>query len=141
MTEPIYTCLWFDGQAKAAAEFYCSIFENSRIVSENPTVVVFELNSRKYMGLNGGPQFKPNEATSFVVNCATQNEIDRYWDALVADGGAESMCGWLRDKFGFSWQIVPAKLGEWMSDAARGGRVMALLLTMKKLDIEKLKNA
>ena len=97
MTNQIYPCLWFDGQAKAAAEFYCSIFENSKITTDTPMVVLFELNGKKFMGLNGGPQFKFNEAISFVVDCETQEEIDYYWGALSA-GGSESKCGWLDDK-------------------------------------------
>ena len=92
MTHPIYPCLWFDGQAKAAAEFYCSVFKNSKILADNPLVVTFELNGTKFMGLNGGPQFKFNEAVSFVVNCDTQEEIDYYWEKLTT-GGQESMCG------------------------------------------------
>jgi predicted 3-demethylubiquinone-9 3-methyltransferase (glyoxalase superfamily) len=105
MTEPIYTCLWFDGQAKAAADFYCSVFKNSSILSENPMVVMFELNGRKFMGLNGGPQFKPNEAISLVVSCASQKDIDHYWTTLTANGGAESMCGWLfmADRAFYAW--------------------------------------
>ena len=102
MKNQIYQCLWFDGQAKAAAEFYCSIFQNSKIISENPMVVIWELNGSKFMGLNGRPNFKFNEAISFVVDCDTQEEIDYYWNKLT-EGGEESNCGWLRDKFGLSW--------------------------------------
>ncbi|HZB14139.1 MAG TPA: VOC family protein [Chryseolinea sp.] len=140
MTNPIYPCLWFDGQAKAAAEFYCSIFENSKITNDTPMVVIFELNGRKFMGLNGGPTFKFNEATSFVVDCETQEEIDFYWDKLVA-GGSESQCGWLKDKFGVSWQIVPTVLGKLMSDPEKGQRVVQAFMKMKKFNIEKLLNA
>ena len=140
MTEPIYTCLWFDGQARQAAEFYCSVFKNSKIISDNPMVVIFELNGRKFMGLNGGPHFKFNEAISFVVNCADQQEIDYYWDQLTK-GGEESMCGWLKDKFGVSWQIVPAILGELMNDPERGQRVMQAFMKMKKFDIATLLKA
>ena len=140
MTNPIYPCLWFDGQAKAAAEFYCSIFENSKITNDTPMVVIFELNGRKFMGLNGGPTFKFNEATSFVVDCETQEEIDFYWDKLVA-GGSESQCGWLKDKFGVSWQIVPTVLGKLMSDPEKGQRVVQAFMKMKKFEIEKLLNA
>jgi len=141
MTEHIYPCLWFDGQAKEAADYYCSIFKNSKVVSENPMVVIFELNGKKFMGLNGGPMFKFNEAVSFVVSCKDQQEIDHYWNSLTANGGQESQCGWLKDKFGLSWQIVPAELGQIMSDPERGQRAMAALMKMKKLDIETLKNA
>lgn len=141
MTNPIYPCLWFDGNAKAAAEFYCSVFKNSSITTDTPMVVLFDLNGRKFMGLNGGPQFKFNESVSFVVECETQADIDLYWNKLTADGGQESMCGWLKDKYGVSWQIIPSMIGELMSDPQRGQRVMQVLLQMRKLDIEKLKNA
>ena len=140
MTHPIYPCLWFDGQAKAAAEFYCSVFRNSKILDHNPLVVTFELNGTKFMGLNGGPQFKFNEAVSFVVNCDTQEEIDYYWEKLTT-GGQESMCGWLKDKFGVSWQIVPAMIAELMGDPARAERVTKAFMNMRKLDIEALMNA
>ncbi len=139
MTHKLYPCLWFDGKAKEAAEFYCSIFKDSKILSENPMVVIFEVNGTKFMGLNGGPIFKFNEAVSFVVNCDTQEEIDYYWEKLT-DGGRESMCGWLVDKFGLSWQIVPSILGELMSDPQRAGRVTKAFMEMKKLDIEVLRN-
>jgi predicted 3-demethylubiquinone-9 3-methyltransferase (glyoxalase superfamily) len=140
MTHQIYPCLWFDGQAKAAAEFYCSVFKNSKILNDSPMVVTFELNGTKFMGLNGGPQFKFNEAVSFVVNCEDQDEIDDYWEKLT-EGGAESMCGWLKDKFGVSWQIVPAILGKLMSEPGKAERVVKAFMNMKKLDIETLKNA
>ena len=285
MSNQIYPCLWFDGNAKAAADFYCSVFpagpggKNSKITTDTPMVVLFELNGKKFMGLNGGPVFKftpailffvllesinetnevwnklidggkalmpideypwskrygwvqdrfgltwqvsvvyqegdkqtmtpsmlftgsqfgraeeaikfytsvfkhssidtqrnypdgdvnagkvmfsefkldqygliamdgPgdhdytfNEAVSFVVNCETQEEIDHYWNTLTADGGQESMCGWLKDKFGVSWQIIPAIIGQLMSDPEKGARVMQQVLKMKKLDLEKLINA
>ncbi|HEX3079543.1 MAG TPA: VOC family protein [Puia sp.] len=140
MTNQIYPCLWFDGQAEAAATFYCSVFKNSKILSESPMVVIFELNGAKFMGLNGGPLFKFNEAVSFVVNCSTQDEIDYYWSKLTA-GGEESMCGWLKDKFGVSWQIVPTILGELLSDPAKAERVTNAFMKMRKFDIEALKNA
>lgn len=141
MTNPIRVCLWFDGQAKAAAEFYCSVFKNSKITQATPMVVSFEINGNQFMGLNGGPQFKFNEAISFVVSCETQEEIDYHWESLIADGGNESMCGWLKDKFGVSWQIVPVNLGKLMSDPERGARAMQALLKMKKLDLKKLTEA
>ena len=140
MKKQIYTCLWFDGKAKEAADFYCSVFKDSKILSENPMVVIFELNGTKFMGLNGGPQFKPNEAASFVVECDTQQEIDHYWNSLTK-GGAESMCGWLRDKYGFSWQIVPSSMGTLMADPKRFERVMKEVLKMKKLDLAVMENA
>ncbi len=141
MDNKIYTCLWFDGQAKAAAEYYCSVFKNASITSENPKVVVFEIEGRKFMGLNGGPMFKFNEAVSFVVDCDTQEEIDYYWNTLTKEG-EESMCGWLKDKFGVSWQIVPKIIGQLMSgEPEKVARVSSALFKMRKLDIETLKNA
>lgn len=140
MTNPIYPCLWFDGQAEAAATFYCSVFKNSKILSKSPMVVMFELNGAKVMGLNGGPEFKFNEAVSFVVNCDTQEEIDYYWNKLT-EGGKESMCGWLVDRFGLSWQVVPTILGELMSDPTKTERVIHAFMKMRKFDIEALKNA
>jgi predicted 3-demethylubiquinone-9 3-methyltransferase (glyoxalase superfamily) len=134
-------CLWFDGQAKAAADFYCTVFKDSKITSANPMVVTFEINGTKLMGLNGGPEFKFDEAISLVVNCETQQEIDFYWEKLTANGGQESMCGWLKDKFGVSWQIVPSALGKLMSDSQKGARAMQALMKMRKLDIKKLEEA
>jgi predicted 3-demethylubiquinone-9 3-methyltransferase (glyoxalase superfamily) len=140
-TNQIYPCLWFDGQAKAAAEFYCSIFSNSKITDQNPMVVKWELNGKQFMGLNGGPQFKTNEAISFVIECETQKEIDHYWNSLIAGGGEESQCGWCKDQFGVSWQVVPSILGKLMSDPEKGKRVVAAFMQMKKFDIETLINA
>jgi predicted 3-demethylubiquinone-9 3-methyltransferase (glyoxalase superfamily) len=140
MIKQIYPCLWFDGQAKAAADFYCSVFKNSKITANNPMVVRFELNGVQFMGLNGGPEFKFNEAVSFVVECETQDEIDYYWDKLT-EGGQESQCGWLKDKFSVSWQIVPAILGKLMRDPEKSPRVIQAFMKMKKFDIEKLMNA
>jgi predicted 3-demethylubiquinone-9 3-methyltransferase (glyoxalase superfamily) len=140
MKNSIYPCLWFDGQAKEAAQFYCSVFKNSKITSDTPMVVAFELNGKRFMGLNGGPHFKFNEAVSFVVDCENQEEIDYYWSKLT-DGGSESQCGWLKDKFGVSWQIVPTILPKLLSDPERSGRVIEAFMKMKKFDIEKLVNA
>ncbi len=140
MNNDISLCLWFDGQAKEAAEFYCSVFSNSKITSANPMMVTFELNGRKMMGLNGGPQFKFNEAASLVVNCKNQEEIDYYW-AKLTEGGEESMCGWLKDKYGLSWQIVPSLLGKLVSDPEKGQRVVQAFMKMKKFDIQTLLNA
>lgn len=134
MKHPIYTCLWFDDQAKEAAEFYCKIF-GGKIISCNELVVMFEINETQFMGLNGGPVFKPNEATSLVVNCDTQQEIDYFWESLTKDGGEESSCGWLKDKYGFSWQIVPSDLEALLASS----NAMDKLLKMKKIEIEKLK--
>ncbi len=141
MQNCIFPCLWFNGNAKEAADFYCSVFKNSKITSENPMVVMFELDGKQFMGLNGGPEFVFNEAVSFVVNCDTQQEIDHYWNTLTANGGKESQCGWLKDKFGVSWQIVPSMMGQIMSDPERAQRVMHVLMPMKKLNIEELVNA
>jgi len=141
MTNQLYPCLWFDGKARAAADFYCSIFPNSKVIIDSGMVVNFELNGKFFMGLNGGDNFKFNEAVSFVINCKDQNEIDFYWNSLIADGGSEGSCGWCKDKFGLSWQVIPTILGELMSDAARSQRVIQAFMKMKKFDIEKLKNA
>jgi predicted 3-demethylubiquinone-9 3-methyltransferase (glyoxalase superfamily) len=141
MIKQIYPCLWFDGQAQEAAKFYCSIFENSKITADNQMVCTFELNGNKFMGLNGGPQFKFNEAVSFVVDCETQEEIDHYWNSLISDGGSEGRCGWLKDKFGVSWQIVPTILPKLLIDPARSQRVMEAFMKMNKFDIQALENA
>ncbi len=140
MTHNIFPCLWFDSQAKEAANFYCSVFKQSKIVSENPMVVIFELNETKFMALNGGPQYKFSPANSYVVTCDTQEEIDHYWDKL-GEGGNYSRCGWLDDKFGVSWQIVPSILGQLMNDPEKAPKVMYAFMQMTKFDIEKLRNA
>jgi predicted 3-demethylubiquinone-9 3-methyltransferase (glyoxalase superfamily) len=140
MTNEIYPCLWMNGQAKEAAEFYCSIFKNSRITEDTPMVVNFELDGKRFMGLNAGPMFQFNEAISFVVDCETQEEIDYYWSKLT-EGGSESQCGWLKDKFGVSWQIVPKILGKLMTDPSRSQRVFQAFMQMKKFDIETLLKA
>ncbi|MES2560036.1 MAG: VOC family protein [Bacteroidota bacterium] len=140
MKNELYPCLWFDGQAEAAATFYCSVFPNSSIKSTSPMVVMFDLNGKQFMGLNGGPHFAFTEAVSFVIDCETQEEIDYYWNKLT-EGGQESMCGWLKDKFGVSWQVVPTILGKLMSDPEKGQRVVQAFMKMKKFDIEALKNA
>ena len=137
MTNQIYPCLWFENQARAAADFYCSIFKNSKVTSENSMVVTFDLNGSKFMALNAGPEFKFNEAVSFVVDCETQEEIDYYWNKLTK-GGNEGECGWLKDRFGVSWQIVPTILGKLMSNPEKSSKVMKEILKMKKLEIEKL---
>jgi predicted 3-demethylubiquinone-9 3-methyltransferase (glyoxalase superfamily) len=140
MTNQIYPCLWFDGQASEAAQFYCSVFKNSKIAIQKPMVVIFELNDTKFMALNGGPHFKFNEAVSFVIDCENQEEIDYYWEKLTA-GGSESQCGWLKDKYGVSWQVVPKVLGKLMSDSARAPRVVQAFMKMKKFDIKALEEA
>jgi predicted 3-demethylubiquinone-9 3-methyltransferase (glyoxalase superfamily) len=141
MAKPLVTCLWFDGQAEAAANYYCTVFKDSKITQVTPMVVTFELNGNKFMGLNGGPKFKFDEAVSFMVNCDSQEEIDYYWDTLTKDGGEESVCGWLKDKFGLSWQIVPSNIGELMAEPERAKRVMDVVMQMKKLDMKKMENA
>jgi predicted 3-demethylubiquinone-9 3-methyltransferase (glyoxalase superfamily) len=141
MKNSIYPCMWFDGQAQAAAEFYCNIFKNSKITTDNQMVVIFELNGKRFMGLNAGPQFKFNEAISFVVDCETQEEIDFYWGKLTAGGGSEGSCGWLKDKFGVSWQIVPTILPTLLSKPDKAQRVMQAYMKMKKFDIAALENA
>lgn len=141
MTHEIYPCLWFDGNAKEAAEYYCSIFPNSRILDENPVVVNWEMNGKRFMGLNGGPLYRFTEAISFVIPCENQEEVDYYWDKLTSDGGSEGQCGWCTDKFGLSWQVIPTVLGSLMSDRDKAERVMAAFMQMRKFDIEKLKNA
>src|SRR3954462_14351861 len=115
MTKDIYPCLWFDNQAEEAAKHYCSIFKNARITSTSPMVVTFEVDGKRFMALNGGPHFKFNEAVSFVIECKDQAEIDYFWDRLT-EGGAESQCGWLKDKFGMSWQVIPDTLSTMMGD-------------------------
>jgi predicted 3-demethylubiquinone-9 3-methyltransferase (glyoxalase superfamily) len=140
MTNQIYPCLWFDGQAKAAAIFYCSIFKQSKIIQDNPVAVKWEINGQQFMGLNGGPMYKFSPATSFVIECETQDEIDYYWEKLGAEG-VYNKCGWLDDKYGVSWQIVPVILGKLMSNAEKAPKVMEAFMKMKKFDIETLVNA
>jgi predicted 3-demethylubiquinone-9 3-methyltransferase (glyoxalase superfamily) len=146
--------LWFDDKAEEAMNFYVSIFKNSKIGNiarygeEGPgpkgTVMTatFQLDGQEFVALNGGPQFKFTEAISFVVNCATQKEVDEFWEKL-SEGGEKSRCGWLKDKFGLSWQIVPTVLGEMLQDkdAARSQKVMHAMLQMDKLDIKTLRQA
>ena len=141
MTNNIYPCLWFDGQAQAAAKFYCSIFRNSKIRADNQMVVEFELDGKKFIGLNGGPQYKFNEAVSFVIDCETQEDIDYYWEKLTAGGGSEGSCGWLKDKFGISWQVVPTVLPKLLSNPDKAQKVMEVYMKMKKFDIQTLENA
>ena len=141
MKKQIYPCLWFDGKAQEAAKFYCAIFKDARITADNNMVVTFELNGTKFMGLNAGPQFQFNEAVSFVIDCDTQAEIDHYWSKLTADGGQEGQCGWLKDQFGVSWQVVPSVLPELLSNPAKAQNVMKAYMQMKKFDIAALENA
>src|SRR5438876_239473 len=140
--QKITPCLWFDNQAEEAAQFYTSIFNNSKIVQRSALIVVFELEGRSFMALNGGPVFKFTPAISLSVNCETQDEVDRLWEKLSADKSAEQ-CGWLKDKYGLSWQIVPEALGKMMQDKdpKKVERVTKALLQMKKLDLNALKRA
>ena len=140
MKNPIYPCLWFDGKAKHAATFYCEIFPNSKILSENPIVVNFELNGNKFMALNGGTTYQLTPANSYVIECENQEEIDHYWYKLGSEG-VYNQCGWLEDKFGVSWQIIPTVLGKLMSDPEKSRRVIAAFMKMTKFEIEVLENA
>lgn len=139
MTYPIFPCLWFDGKAKEAAAFYCSVFKNSKVLSENPMVVVFELNDTKFMALNGGPEYAFSPANSYVITFDTQEEIDYYWEKL-SKGGKPGKCGWLTDKFGVSWQVVPKILGELMNDPEKAPKAMYAFMQMTKFEIDKLIN-
>jgi predicted 3-demethylubiquinone-9 3-methyltransferase (glyoxalase superfamily) len=140
--------LWFDGNAEEAMDLYTSIFKDAKVlnVSRGPDgklfTGTFELAGRQYMVLNGGPHFRLNEAFSLFVSVETQEEVDYYWEKLT-EGGEESQCGWLKDRFGLSWQIVPAALGELLGspDRAAADRAMQAMLTMRKLDIQQLRDA
>jgi predicted 3-demethylubiquinone-9 3-methyltransferase (glyoxalase superfamily) len=149
--------LWFDKEGREAAELYCSIFPNSRILSEEkfesppgadgppPTFsqVIFEVCGQRVIALSAGPQFKFDEAFSFFIECDTQEEVDEYWGKLIANGGEESQCGWLKDKFGLSWQIIPKLLGELLQDEdkARADRVLRAMLQMRKIESDVLLEA
>jgi predicted 3-demethylubiquinone-9 3-methyltransferase (glyoxalase superfamily) len=135
--------LWFDTQAEEAASLYVSIFPNSKITEKNPLTVSFELDGRAFIGLNGGPHFQFNEAVSFMIHCEDQEEADHYWYKLTADGGEEGHCGWLKDKFGVSWQVTPRRLLELLRDPdrAKADRVMQAMLKMNRIDIGELERA
>jgi predicted 3-demethylubiquinone-9 3-methyltransferase (glyoxalase superfamily) len=153
--QKITTFLWFDREAEEAARFYTSIFEDSKILAVSRygdagpgpkgsvMTVEFQLAGQRFLALNGGPHFKFTEAVSLVVDCETQEEVDALWGKLTSGGGREAPCGWLKDRFGLSWQIVPSALGQLMQDPdpARSTRVMQAMLQMKKLDIAALKRA
>ncbi len=148
-------CLWFDTEAEEAANFYLTVFPRSRITgvthygeagprpADMVLTVEFELDGNPFTALNGGPEFRFTEAVSFQIDCADQAEVDRYWDALTADGGEESMCGWLKDKYGLSWQVVPRRLVELLSDPdpGRAQRVMAAMMPMRRLVVADLEAA
>jgi predicted 3-demethylubiquinone-9 3-methyltransferase (glyoxalase superfamily) len=153
--QKITPCLWFDNEGEEAARFYTSVFPNSRIVETTHygdagprpegmvMTVIFELDGQKFMALNGGPDFTFNEALSLEVECETQDEVDSYWSKLTEGGGEEGPCGWLKDKYGVSWQIVPKVLAELINDPDRekSQRVMAAMLKMKKIEIDELERA
>ena len=154
--QKIKPCLWFDKNAEEAVKFYTSVFKNSKITDtthygeaipwgEQGSVLTmsFELDGQEFMALNGGPEFKFSEAISLSVDCKDQEEVDYYWSKLTADGGEESMCGWLKDKFGLSWQIVPRRLVELLGDedSEKANRVMTAMLKMHKIDVPALERA
>jgi predicted 3-demethylubiquinone-9 3-methyltransferase (glyoxalase superfamily) len=151
--QKIKTFLWYDNQAEQAANLYTSLFPDSRITNvtkyENAgpsidvTIVEFELAGREFVAMNAGPEFKFTEAISIMVDCEDQAEVDRYWSALTADGGEESMCGWLKDRWGLSWQIVPKVMNQLLGDPdpGRAGRAMQAMLSMQKLNIAALQAA
>jgi predicted 3-demethylubiquinone-9 3-methyltransferase (glyoxalase superfamily) len=154
MKQKITPFLWFDGHAEEAANFYVSVFKNSKIVTTarygdagpgpkgSVMTVVFSLDGQEFIGLNGGPHFRFTEAVSFSVDCRTQDEVDYYWDRLSA-GGQQQPCGWLKDRFGLSWQVNPGRLGEMLADTdpAKSRRVMEAMLKMKKIDLAVLERA
>lgn len=150
------TCLWFNGRAREAATFYTSIFPNSSMAdnwiapTETPgnqegseVLVNFTIFGRPFIGLNGGPQFPHSEAVSFQIPCKNQSEIDKYWEILTADGGQESQCGWLKDKFGISWQVVSSEMSKYLggSDSAGAQRATQAMLQMKKIDLAAMEKA
>jgi len=145
--------LWFDGKAEEAIRLYTSLFRNSKIINishwgegspfpkDHVMNGVFELDGQKFYAFDAGPQFKFTEAISFFVGCETQEEIDHFWNGLTANGGQESMCGWLKDKFGVSWQIIPTILNKIMSDPAKAGKAAQAFMAMRKLNIEQIVQA
>jgi predicted 3-demethylubiquinone-9 3-methyltransferase (glyoxalase superfamily) len=153
--QKIVTFLWFDGQAEEAVNFYTSLFKDSKIITmaRYPDSVpglggkvltaVFELNGQRFMALDGGPEFKFNESISLFINCDNQQEIDYFWNKLTADGGKEGRCGWLKDKYGLSWQVVPVNMGELMQskDPSKGGKAIQALMQMSKISIAGLQEA
>ncbi len=157
--QKVTPCLWFNSEAEEAARFYVSLFENSKVLGDEEypeggedvtgkpagsvMTVKFQLEGQEYLALNGGPTFKFNESVSFIVDCKDQAEVDKFWDKIIASGGEESMCGWLKDKFGLSWQIIPKQLNELISDPdkEKSSRVMQAMLKMHKIDVAELQKA
>lgn len=135
--------LWFNNQAKEAAEFYCSIFDNSKVTSDSGTIVEFELDGTNFIALNGGPQFKFNEAVSFYVLCDDQEEIERLWHTLTSNGGSEGNCSWCKDKYGVSWQIVPKAFIDMMKTGTQEQtqRVIGAMMKMRKMIIKDFEEA
>ena len=135
--------LWFDGQAQEAMTFYTSIFKDSKVISSNPMAVTFELLGQRFIGLNAGPHHKFTPAVSFFIEVETQAEIDNYWNKLLADGGRPDQCGWLQDKFGLSWQVIPKALPQLLSDPdpAKAKRALDAMLKMTKIDLAELQRA
>ena len=155
ISQKIVPSLWFDLQAEEAAEFYCSVFKNSRIISKTHytegaprpagtvLTVEWELDGQRFVGINGGPEFTFDEAVSFQVMCEDQAEIDYYWERLTADGGEDGPCGWCKDKFGLSWQVVPTGMADYLNDTdpARAARAMQAVMGMRKIDLAAIEKA
>jgi predicted 3-demethylubiquinone-9 3-methyltransferase (glyoxalase superfamily) len=143
MGQTITPFLWFNNDAEEAARFYVSVFPEGKLLHVSPMTVTFEVNGQRFIALNGGPQYRFTEAVSFLISCKTQDEVDHYWSALTANGGQEGQCGWLKDKYGLSWQVVPDALGRLLSDSdrERAGRVLNAMLQMRKLVIADLEGA
>ncbi|MBL8328552.1 MAG: VOC family protein [Rubrivivax sp.] len=139
----VSVCLWYDGNAEEAARLYTSLIPNSQVTRVSPVMVTFTLDGAPFQALNGGPRFKPNEAASIVVSTKTQEETDRLWSALLADGGSEGRCAWLKDRFGVSWQIVPEVLPQLLSapDRQAADRALQAMLKMSRIDIKALQSA
>ncbi len=135
--------LWFDNNVQEAAEFYVSIFKNSRVINSSPFITTFELDGQLFQGLNGGPQFKFTEAISLFVDCENQEEVDYFWNKFLENGGYDGQCAWLKDKYGLSWQIVPKKLPQLLQDPDRtkADRVMQAMLKMSKIIVADLEKA
>ena len=154
-SQKITTFLWYDGKAEEAAHYYVSVFDDARVIdpvrtpeeraseAPPPMIVTFELAGQRFMALNGGPQFHFTEAVSLYVDCEDQAEVDRYWNRLIGDGGEPGQCGWLKDRYGLSWQIIPEDLRRYIGDPdpAKSGRAIQALLGMSKIDVEALRAA